>query len=71
MVVWSLSDGVREKRPQQDLYARTLQQVTDQARAGQEARGIATMPYGAGLENHNVAAEVQPLRPGFCRVRGA
>ncbi len=37
--------------PQNDLYARTLQQVTDQSRAGQAARGIATSPYGAGVEN--------------------
>ncbi len=37
--------------PQNDLYARTLGQVTDQTRAGQAARGIATTPYGAGLED--------------------
>lgn len=37
--------------PQNDLYKRTLQQTTEQQRAGQTARGIAMTPYGAGLEN--------------------
>lgn len=37
--------------PQQQLYNRTLQQVQDQSRAGEAARGIASTPYGAGLEN--------------------
>lgn len=37
--------------PQNALYARTAQQVQDQSRAGQAARGVATTPYGAGLEN--------------------
>jgi hypothetical protein len=37
--------------PQSALYARTVQQLQDQTRAGQEARGIAMTPYGAGLEN--------------------
>jgi hypothetical protein len=37
--------------PQQQLYNRTLQQVQDQTRAGEASRGIATTPYGAGLEN--------------------
>jgi hypothetical protein len=37
--------------PQQALYNRTAQQVQDQTRAGEAARGIATSPYGAGLEN--------------------
>ena len=37
--------------PQQALYDRTAQQVSQQARAGQAARGILTSPYGAGLEN--------------------
>lgn len=37
--------------PQNALYNRTQQQVTDQQRAGQSARGIAMSPYGAGLEN--------------------
>ena len=37
--------------PQQALYAKLFQQNTDQTRAGQAARGIATTPYGAGLEN--------------------
>lgn len=40
--------------PQQALYNRTLQQVQDQSRAGQAARGIAMTPYGAGLENQNI-----------------
>lgn len=37
--------------PQSALYARTLQQTTDQTRAAQAARGIQTSPYGAGVEN--------------------
>jgi len=37
--------------PQQALYERTAQQVAQQARAGQAARGVLTTPYGAGLEN--------------------
>lgn len=37
--------------PQNDLYARTVQQLQDQTRASEGARGIATTPYGAGLEN--------------------
>lgn len=37
--------------PQSALYARTQQQLQDQVRAGEAARGVATSPYGAGLEN--------------------
>ncbi len=37
--------------PQSALYDRTFHQQLDQQRAGQAARGIATTPYGAGLEN--------------------
>lgn len=37
--------------PQNDLYGRTAQRLQDQVRAGQAARGIATTPYGAGLED--------------------
>lgn len=37
--------------PQSALYDRTLQQVTDQTRAGLSARGITMSPYGAGVEN--------------------
>ena len=40
--------------PQSALYARTLQQVQDQSRAGQAARGVAMTPYGAGLEDQNL-----------------
>src|SRR5262249_53792898 len=36
--------------PQQALYNRTLQQVQDQTRAGKAAAGVATSPYGAGIE---------------------
>lgn len=38
--------------PQNALYARTQQQLTDQVRAGEAARGIAMSPYGAGVENN-------------------
>lgn len=37
--------------PQNALYSRTQQQLQDQTRASEAARGIATTPYGAGLEN--------------------
>lgn len=37
--------------PQQALYNRTLQQTQDQARAANEAAGVGTTPYGAGIEN--------------------
>lgn len=36
--------------PQQALYNRTAQQVQDQTRAAQAARGVQTTPYGAGVE---------------------
>lgn len=39
--------------PQNALYARTLQQVQDQTRAAQAARGVAMTPYGAGLEDQS------------------
>lgn len=37
--------------PQNALYNRTQQQLQDQVRVGEAARGISTTPYGAGLEN--------------------
>ena len=37
--------------PQSSLYARTLQQTTDAARANAAAAGLATTPYGVGLVN--------------------
>lgn len=37
--------------PQNALYNRTQQQLQDQVRVGQAARGITSSPYGAGLEN--------------------
>jgi hypothetical protein len=37
--------------PQNALYDRTLQQVQDQQRVAQAARGVTKSPYGAGLEN--------------------
>lgn len=53
--------------PQQALYNRTLQQVQDQQRAGQSARGIGMSPYGAGLEgdatrNFNIDWQNQQLK---------
>lgn len=52
--------------PQSALYARTAQQIQDQTRAGQAARGIQTTPYGAGLEdqamrNFNIDWNIQQL----------
>lgn len=40
--------------PQQLLYNRTLQQLQDQIRVGQSARGITMSPYGASLENQEL-----------------
>lgn len=37
--------------PQQELYKRTLQQLQDQVRTGQAARGITQSGYGANLED--------------------
>jgi hypothetical protein len=53
--------------PQNALYDRTLQQVQDQQRAGQAARGISMSPYGAGLEgdatrNFNIDWQNQQLK---------
>lgn len=41
--------------PQSALYNRTQQQLTDQIRAGESARGIAMSPYGAGVENKGLS----------------
>jgi hypothetical protein len=40
--------------PQSALYNRTLQQLTDQTRAGLEARGVDMTPYGAGVEGQTL-----------------
>jgi hypothetical protein len=53
--------------PQNALYNRTLQQVQEQQRAGQAARGISMSPYGAGLEgdatrNFNIDWQNQQLK---------
>ncbi len=37
--------------PQKALYDRTAQQLQDQVRVGEAARGITMSPYGAGVEN--------------------
>lgn len=41
--------------PQNALYNRTLQQLQDQTRAAQAARGVATTPYGAGVEGSTLS----------------
>ena len=53
--------------PEQTLYNRTLQQTTDQTRAGLEARGMDSTPYGAGIEgqalsNFNIDWQNQQLQ---------
>lgn len=40
--------------PQTSLYNRTVQQLTDQTRAGLEARGMDNTPYGAGVEGQTL-----------------
>ncbi len=37
--------------PQNALYGRTAQQLQEQTRAGEAARGLGNSPFGAGLEN--------------------
>ncbi|MCK5603821.1 hypothetical protein KAR91_18175 [Candidatus Pacearchaeota archaeon] len=37
--------------PRQEVYDRSAQQLQDQVRVGQAARGTAMSPYGAGIEN--------------------
>jgi hypothetical protein len=39
--------------PMQNIYNTQQQQNTDQTRAAEAARGIATTPYGAGVENQS------------------
>lgn len=41
--------------PQNALYARTSQQLQDQTRAAESARGIANTPYGAGVEGQTMS----------------
>lgn len=43
--------GTQAFDPQNALYGRTQQQLQEQVRAGNEARGINSTPYGAGIEN--------------------
>ena len=62
--------------PQQDLYARTLQQVQDQARAANAAAGVGTTPYGAGLEDQatrdfNINWQNQQLQRQIAGAQGA
>lgn len=40
--------------PQNALYARTAQQLTDQTRAAEAAAGVAGTPYGAGVESQTM-----------------
>jgi hypothetical protein len=62
--------------PQGALYARTLQQVQDQTRAGNEAAGVGTTPYGAGIEaqgvnNFNIDWQNQQLQRQLQASQGA
>lgn len=62
--------------PQQALYNRTQQQVTDQSRAGLEARGLNMTPYGAGVEgqtlsNFNIDWQNQQLLRQIQGAQGA
>lgn len=41
--------------PQGALYNRTAQQLQDQIRVGEAARGITMSPYGAGIENQGMS----------------
>lgn len=61
--------------PQGALYARTLQQQQEQARAAQAARGVSMTPYGAGLEadatkNFNIDWQNTQLARTLAALRG-
>ncbi len=62
--------------PQSALYARTQQQLQDQVRAGEAARGIQSSPYGAGVENKamsdfNIDWQNQQLQRQLQGLQGA
>ncbi len=62
--------------PQSALYARTQQQLQDQTRASQAARGIQSSPYGAGVENKamsdfNIDWQNQQLQRQLQGLQGA
>ena len=62
--------------PQGALYSRTLQQVQDQSRANNEAAGVGTTPYGAGLNtmatnNFNIDWQNNQLARGLQALSGA
>lgn len=62
--------------PQSALYARTLQQVQDQAGAQNAMAGVGTTPYGAGLTNmattnFNIDWQNQQLQRQLAGLQGA
>ncbi len=62
--------------PQSALYNRTAQQLQDQTRAAQSARGIGMSPYGAGVEgnvmsNFNIDWQNQQLQRQLAALQGA
>lgn len=62
--------------PQNALYARTAQQLQEQIRAAEAARGIAMTPYGAGVEgqtmaNFNIDWQNQQLQRQLAALQGA
>lgn len=62
--------------PQNDLYGRTAHDLSQQVRAGNEARGINMSPYGAGVENKalsdfNIDWRNQQLQRGATALAGA
>lgn len=62
--------------PQNAYYNRAQQQLTDQVRSGEAARGIAMSPYGAGIENQansnfNLDWQNQALQRALQGIQGA
>lgn len=62
--------------PQQALYGRTQQAVTDQSRANLEASGTASTPYGAGVmnqatSNFNIDWQNNQLQRQLAAAQGA
>ncbi len=62
--------------PQSALYGRTAQQLQDQTRTAEAARGIGTSPYGAGVEgkvmsDFNIDWQTNQLNRMLAGIQGA
>lgn len=76
MVPWASAAMNAGMDPQSALYSRTAQQLQEQVRAGQSARGIAMSPYGAAgeadaMNNFNIDWQNQQLSRMLQGLSGA